>query len=163
MLSRSDLDELVAIGASPAISIYLPTHAAGREIRQDHIRLKNLLSSAAERLSPQRRKAEIEALLAPAEALVADNDFWRHQEQGLAVFLAPGFSRVHKLPMEMSEKMALGSPFLIKPLLPLLDDDGLFWLLTISAKHTRLYQGSAWSFAESAESSCPRVSARSAE
>ena len=148
MFSRSDLDELVAIEAGPVVSLYLPTHAAGPEIRQDHIRLKNLLSSAEERLTAQRRSAEIEALLAPAEALVADNDFWRHQEQGLAVFLAPGFSRVHKLPIEMSEKMALGSPFLIKPLLPLLDDDSPFWLLTISAKQTRLYQGSAWSFAE---------------
>jgi hypothetical protein len=48
MFSRSDLDELVAMDARPAVSIYLPTHIAGREIRQDPIRLKNLLSSAAE-------------------------------------------------------------------------------------------------------------------
>lgn len=40
MFSRNDLDELVAMDARPAISIYLPTHVAGREIRQDPIRLK---------------------------------------------------------------------------------------------------------------------------
>jgi hypothetical protein len=148
MFSRNDFDELVAIDRNPAVSIYLPTHVAGREIRQDPTRLKNLLSSAAGRLAAHRRKTEIEALLAPAAALVADNDFWRHQEQGLAVFLAPAFSRVHKLPIATSEKLSLGGPFLIKPLLPLLDDAGPFWLLTISAKHTRVYQGWARSVAE---------------
>jgi hypothetical protein len=156
MFSRSDLDELVASEADPAISIYLPTHTAGREIRQDPTRLKNLLSSAAERLALRRRKPEIEALLAPAAALVADSDFWRHQEHGLAVFLAPGFSRAHKLPIAIPEKMALGSPFLIEPLLPLLEDAGTFWLLTISAKHTRLYQGSRWNFAEITEIALPQ-------
>jgi hypothetical protein len=40
MFSRSDLDELVAMDARLAASIYLPTHIAGREIRQDPIRLK---------------------------------------------------------------------------------------------------------------------------
>jgi hypothetical protein len=156
MYSRSDLDELVAIEANPSVSIYFPTHIAGREIRQDPTRLKNLLSSAAERLASHRRKTETEALLAPAAALVADSDFWRHQEQGLAVFLAPGFSRVRRLPIAIPEKMALGSPFFIKPLLPLLDDAGAFWLLTISAKHTGLYQGSRWNFAEVNEIELPQ-------
>ena len=148
MVSRADLDELVAVEASTAVSMFLATHVAGREIRQNSTRLKNLLSSAAEQLAASRRRPEIEALLAPAEALVGDNDFWRRQQQGLALFLAPGFSRVHKLPIAVPERMVLGGYFHIRPLLPLLDDAGPFWLLTISAKHTRLYQGSRWSFAE---------------
>jgi hypothetical protein len=100
MFSRSDLDELVAMDARPAVSIYLPTHIAGREIRQDP---------------------------------------WRHQQQGLAVFLAPGFNHIHKLPIPVPEESFLGDHFHFKPLLPLLEDAGSFWLLTISANHTRLY------------------------
>src|SRR5439155_23802788 len=38
--------------------------------------------------------------------------------------------------------------FNIKPLLPILDDAGPFRLLAISARHTRLYQGSRWTFSE---------------
>jgi hypothetical protein len=148
MFSRSDLDELVAMDVRPAVSIYLPTHVAGREIRQDPIRLKNLLSSAAERLSATWRKPEVEEFLGPAEALVGDEEFWRHQQHGLAVFLAPGFNRIHKLPIPVPEETLLGEHFHIKPLLPLLEDAGAFWLLTISAKHTRLYHGSRWEFAE---------------
>jgi len=148
MFSRSDLDELLEVEAEPAVSLYLPTHPAGREVRQDPIRLKNLLSSTAERLAASRRKPEIDALLAPAEAVVGNDGFWRQQEQGLAVFLAPAFYRAHKLPVPVSEKAHLAAHLHIEPLLPLLEDAGPFWLLTISAAHTRLFQGSRWSLAE---------------
>jgi hypothetical protein len=148
MFSRTDLDELVAIDARPAVSLYLPTHLAGREIRQDPIRLKNLLSSTAERLAATWRRPEIEDFLGPAESLVGDEEFWRHQQQGLAVFLAPGFSRIHKLPIPVPEESFLGDHFHFKPLLPLFEDAGAFWLLTISAKLTRLYHGSRWEFVE---------------
>src|SRR5438270_7711523 len=156
MFSRSDLDELVAMDARPAVSIYLPTHVAGREIRQDPIRLKNLLSSAAEQLASTWRRPEIEDFLGPAEALVGDEDFWRHQQQGLGVFLAADFNRVHKLPIPVPEETFVGDYFHIKPLLPLFEDAGSFWVLTISAKHTRLFQGSRWEFAEDKEIDLPQ-------
>ena len=46
MFVRNDLDELVGCDKRPAVSIYMPTHSAGREVRQDAIRLRNLLSTA---------------------------------------------------------------------------------------------------------------------
>jgi hypothetical protein len=141
MFSRSDLEELVKLDGQPAISIYLPTHLAGREVRQDPIRLKNLLSAAAKRLMASRRLPEINALLSPAQRLVEDGAFWRrqqHEQQGLAIFLAPGFDRVFQLPIAVHEEIMLGSYFHIKPLLPILEDAGPFWLLTISASHARL-------------------------
>jgi len=98
MFSRTDLEELVTMEVQPAISIYLPTHVAGREGRQDPIRLKNLLSVAAERLGASRRLPKINALLPLAQRLVEDGAFWRsqhHEQQGLAIFRAPGFDRVH--------------------------------------------------------------------
>ena len=38
----NDLDELLAFDQYPAVSVYLPTHPAGREVRQDAIRPRNL-------------------------------------------------------------------------------------------------------------------------
>src|SRR5438309_9726878 len=102
MFLRKDLDELLPIEAKPAVSLYLPTHVAGREIRQNAIRLKNLITQTAERLHAGWRRSEIDALLAPAASLVEDDQFWRHPENGLAVFLAPGFSRVNKLPIAVA-------------------------------------------------------------
>jgi hypothetical protein len=148
MFLKKDLDDLLESEAQPAVSLYLPTHVAGREIRQDAIRLKNLTAQMAERLRAEWRRSEADAFLAPAASLAADEDFWRHQENGLAVFLAPGFTRVHKLPLAVAEEAVLGPHFHIKPLLPILDDAGPFRLLAISARHSRLYQGSRWTFAE---------------
>jgi Bacterial archaeo-eukaryotic release factor family 3 len=149
MFLRHDLDELFAFDKSPAISIYLPTHSVGREVRQDAIRLRNLLSEAAKRLTAcDKRGPEIDALLRPARRLVDDEEFWRHQEEGLAIFLGAGFERIHHLPVAVPEELAIAGHFCIKPLLPLIDSSGAFWVLTMSAARTRLYQGSRWTFAE---------------
>jgi hypothetical protein len=148
MFGRSDLDELVEVEAQPAVLLYLPTHVGTKEIRQDPIRLKNLLSAAAERLAVSRRRPELDALLAPAKALAGNHAFWEHEEQGLAVFLAPDFHRVHKLAIAVPETIAVADHFSIKPLLPLIENAGPFWLLTISAKQTRLYQASRWTLTE---------------
>jgi hypothetical protein len=75
MFSRAELEELVTMEVQPAISIYPPTHVAGREGRQDPLRLKNLLSAAAERLGASRRLPKINALLSLAQRLVEDGAF----------------------------------------------------------------------------------------
>jgi hypothetical protein len=51
MFVRNDLDELVGCDKRPT---HLPRHSAGREVRQDLIRLRNLLSMAGKRLSAER-------------------------------------------------------------------------------------------------------------
>src|SRR5437763_12413687 len=99
MLLRNDLDELLAFDRSPAVSIYLPTHSAGREVRQDAIRLRNLLSTAPKRLGTEHRGPETAELLDPVRRLVDDEEFWRYQACGLSVFLAPDFHRRHQLPI----------------------------------------------------------------
>ena len=148
MFQRSDLDELLAIDARPAVSLYLPTHVVGREIREDPIRLKNLLAAAAKRLGGELRTPEIAALLEPAHALIGDATFWRQPERGLAVFLAPSFRRIHKLPIAVAEEVVVGRIFHITPLLPLVDPGRSFWVVALSAGRARLYQGSRWSFRE---------------
>jgi hypothetical protein len=71
MFRRKNLDELLCCETSPAISLFLPTHTAGREIRQDPIRLKNLTAEATARLrSAQWRRSEAHDLLAPIVSLI---------------------------------------------------------------------------------------------
>ena len=148
MFLRNDLDQLLAFDKRPAVSLYLPTHPAGREVRQDAIRLRKLLAAAAKRLAAEHRPPDIDALLEPARRLVDDEEFWRYQDQGLGVFLGSGFDRIHKLPIAVPEELVIADHFCIKPLLPLIDQAGSFWVLALSAGRTRLYQGSRWTFAE---------------
>lgn len=71
MFTRSALDALMAAAPRLGVSIFLPTHILGRETRQDPIRLKGLLAEAGMRLLLLGMPAaEIEAMLAPAMALV---------------------------------------------------------------------------------------------
>jgi hypothetical protein len=156
MFLRNDLDELLACEARPAISIYLPTHKAGREIRQDAIRLRNQLSEIAERLRADRRGPEVDLLIEPARRLLDDEEFWRHQEHGLAIFIAPGFHRVHRLPIAMPEEYAIGRHFWIRPLLPLIDATGWFWLLAVTSGRTRLHRGSRWEISEVGDIGLPQ-------
>jgi hypothetical protein len=89
MFLRNDLDELLGCDSAPAVSIYLPTHRAGREIRQDAIRLRNLLSTAAGRLGPRLRGPEIADLIEPARRLVDDESFWRRVDRAQLPANAP--------------------------------------------------------------------------
>jgi hypothetical protein len=50
MFSRMELDSLMTADVPVAVSLYLPTHVKGREIRQDSIRLKNLTDAAEAKL-----------------------------------------------------------------------------------------------------------------
>lgn len=149
MITRSQLEALAGVEAAPAISIYLPTHEKGREVRQDPIRFKNLVDRVTEELVlAGQRRPEAEALMTEARRLLEDQEFWRHQGRGLAVFVAPGLFQAYRLPEEVPELHQIGPRPHLKPLLPLLADDGRFYVLAAQADDTRLYAGSRHGLAE---------------
>lgn len=143
LFDREELEDLVEYGGSrPCISIFLPTHRAGLDWKQDPIRLKNLLREAEEKLSEHDVAAErIEELLEPARLLLPDDDFWKHQSDGLAVFLAGKGMRNYRLPRRFDELVLVQDRFYVKPLLPLLSGDGRFHLLAMSQNQVRLFEG----------------------
>ena len=105
MFSKDDLDRLITKEATPAVTLLLPTHVAGREIREDPIRLRRLVDRAAALLADRgMRHADAERFLAPARALIEDGAFWRKHENGLAVFLAPGVFQFFKVPVTLPEE-----------------------------------------------------------
>ena len=148
MITRQELTALAAAMTAPVVSIYLPTHEKGREIRQDPIRLKNALTSVAARLGKSLSSRNIDELLAPARTLVDDVIFWRHQAKGLAVFLAAGLFQFHKLPIVVDEMQLIASRPHIKPMLPLLAADGSYFCVAASASQARLYEGTRFSLTE---------------
>jgi hypothetical protein len=150
MLRKEQLAALGGAGTAPVVSIYLPTHEKGREVRQDPIRMRNALATVTQRLvEAGHRRPDVDAWLAPAHALEEDQIFWRHQAKGIAVFVGPsGLFQVHKLPAEVQEQQVIGRNAYVKPLLPLLADDGHYYVLTAQADDTRLYVGTRHSLAE---------------
>ena len=142
LLSRQELEALATDCEGRCISIYMPTHRAGSEIEQDPIRLKNLLDRAKDMLEEEgMRSPEARALLEPAQDLVQRRRFWRHQSDGLALFISKEEVRFYRLPMEFEELVVVSNRYHLKPLLPMLSGDGKFYVLALSQNDIRLFQG----------------------
>lgn len=147
--SQAALMELMAEEQKSCVSIFLSTQEVDQERAQQPIRLRNLLDEAETKLLEQgHRSPVVRDLLAPVRDLVDDERFWRFQSQGLAIFLTPDLLRYYRVPLVLEEQVVVNSRFHIKPLLPLLTDDGQFYLLSLTQQHVRLWHGSRFSLRE---------------
>lgn len=130
------------------ISLYIPMIRAGAEVLQNPIRYKNLLKKAEILLQEYNlRDSEVSELLQPAMTLDQE-DFWQHQDQGLAVFVSEGFLRYYQLPSSFDELVIVSDRFHLKPLLPLVTDDEEFYILTLSQKQVKFLEASRYSVRE---------------
>jgi hypothetical protein len=140
-LTREDLKGLMAKQEGPCASMFMPTHRAGPQIRQDPIRLKNLVRQAEEQLTAVGlRGPEAKELLKAAHALIDDAAFWRRQGNGLALFAARNLFRSYRLPVAFQEFVMVADRFHVKPLLPFFTEDARIYILGISQKQVRLLQ-----------------------
>ena len=99
VIRRTDLERLALQGAGPSVSLFLPTHRAGPEVRQGPIRLKNLLRQATEALQADGVRAPmVHSVLGPLRRLVNDGLFWQYQSDGLALYSRPGWWRALRGP-----------------------------------------------------------------
>jgi hypothetical protein len=147
--THQDLQLLMEERDGPCVSIFMPTLRAGKETQQNGIRFKNLLRQAEERLGDHGlHQQEARTLLKPAQELMDNSEFWEHQLDGLAVFVAKGFCEQFRLPLDLEEMVITGGQFHLKPVLPLLTGDGRFYLLALSQNKVRLFRGSRQSIRE---------------
>jgi hypothetical protein len=142
--------ELAAHRAPACVSVFLPTHPAGPATQQGPIRLKNLLRDAEKVLLSQHGAARRDTteMLEPAAVLTEDRQFWQHQSDGLALFLAPGMLRPLRVPLRLEEHVHVGTSFRLRPLLRLLSGDRQFYVLALSQNEVRLFEGTRFTMAE---------------
>jgi len=149
VVTDSDLRALAGHQDGPCLSMFMPTHRAGPETRQDPLRFRNLLGEAAARLSDQGLTSrEVVDFLAPVATLDGDAMFWRHMADGLAVFLAPGLHRRFRVPLDLEEGVFVGAGFRLRPLLPLTSENGSFFVLSLSQNEVRLFEATRSSIGE---------------
>lgn len=143
LITMEDLKKtLVARHPGFCVSLFMPTHRAGRETEQDPIRFKNLLREVEERLRTKGlRSSEVREMLTKPQRLLPDPGFWQHQSDGLAVFLSADTFHFFRLPIRFDELVVIANRFHVKPLLPLLTSDGLFHILALSQNQVRLLEG----------------------
>lgn len=140
--SAGDLKKLMAHRQGPCVSVFMPTHAAGRDGQQDALRLKNLLAQAERSLVEQGMRApDARKLLEPVRDLPHEPNFWEKRSLGLAVFRAAEVFDRFRVPLELDEAAIVNWRFQVKPLLPLLSVGDRFFLLTLSQNRVRFFTG----------------------
>ncbi|AKL97298.1 hypothetical protein CACET_c38700 [Clostridium aceticum] len=141
LLTKDELRSLIQTSNDPRVSIFLPTERAGNEIDQSRIRLKNLIKESEEKLKKTSMlDKDIPKLLEPLEKLVNDSMFWSYQNEGLAVFISKDNFFYYQLPLKFDELTVVSNRFHIKPLLPLFNNNGQFYVLALSQQEVRLLQ-----------------------
>lgn len=139
---RELLAQLARHESWPAVTIYLPTHRTSPETQQDPIRLRNLLVRAGDALAEGgMRLPEIERVLQRAWEVQADGSSWREGFEGLALFITGDTTEVFRSAHVFPERVRVGSRFLLRPLIPATDPGPRFYLLALSQKRVRLFEG----------------------
>lgn len=147
--TQKHLKQLTEADTDPALSIYMPTLRAGREVRQNPIRFKNMMNQAAAQLSARNMEnAGIRQLLGQASDLERDEDWWQHQSDGLAMFLAADHFAYYRVPLRFNERVTVGKRFYVRPMLRLLQGDGRFYVLAVSQNRVRLLEGTQFAVSE---------------
>lgn len=139
-MNRQDILALAAAGSYPAVTITLPTHRTSPDNRQDPIRLKNLQSEAANRLTAELGKREVAAVLRVLDDLVATLDHQYHLD-GLALFVGADLARAYRLPFTLPERVIVDERFFTRDLVYAFNRSPRYWVLALSEQATRLFEG----------------------
>lgn len=126
---------------APCLSLYQPTHRQHPENAQDPIRFRNLVKQMEDSLRQKYPSRDIKELLAPFEALAADQSFWNHTADGLAVLAAPGTFRVYKLLRPVAELVVVADSFHTKPLMRITQSADRFQILALSRQAFKVFEG----------------------
>jgi hypothetical protein len=149
MISKNIIRSLLDKREETCVSMYMPTRGSGGGAQQNMIRFKNLLRRAEEFLDAggiHQQKAG--RLLDPARKLLEDHTFWLHQSSGLAMFIAHDTLLFWRFPISFEEIAVVSDRFYLKPLLPLLNQGGQFYILGLSRDGVRLFHATRTSMTE---------------
>jgi hypothetical protein len=146
---REDILDLMNQEGDAMISIFMPTHTVGQATLENPIQLKNMIAEV-EGLLRQKGKGsgEIRDLVTPLAELIDNGSFWQHQAEGLAIFRSSNTFQTMRLPINVEECTIVNNRFYTRPLLPLLHNNGSFYLLSLSIDKVRLYSCDRHDFQE---------------
>lgn len=155
-MNQQDVRLLQKMTGHPCLTITLPTHRTTPENQQDPVRLKNLVTEAKNRLLSEFGKRDVEALLKRLDNLTSAVDF-RNTLDGLALFVNQDFARAFRLPFQIKEKVVIGKTFFTRDLIYALNHSIRYWVLVLSEKPTRLYEGINRDLTEIEEGGFPMI------
>ena len=148
LLSKEDFTSLALFNSEVCISIFIPTQRGGKDVLEgkNQRHLKSQWKAIKTKLEADGiSKDKIDTIAKPVIKLIEDNDFWRHQSDGLAIFVAETVFEHYMLPLNFEEHHYIGKEFYLKPLVPMFSGKGRFYILEIQPQHVAFYEASNYS------------------
>lgn len=141
MKLTDDISELLLADDAPLLSLLMPTHETGVEIRGDRIQFKNLLQEATEELKHcGMPEGNITRLLQPLHEKLEDETFWQHRQKGLAVYQSKRGVRIIDLPESVQPLTYVADHYFVKPLVLQQPTHQALWMLALTWDNAVLYR-----------------------
>lgn len=144
MPSAAEISDLNQIRSDACISIYLRTTPLSRETEASRINLGNLIKKAVSQLQANGlEKRRIQLLQEQFDDMLADEEFWSHQANSLAILAAPGTLRTYRMANKLTDMVEVSDRFHLKPLLRAITFPHTAHILALSENAVRLIEVSA--------------------
>jgi hypothetical protein len=135
-MNRNEIIELASKKSKHSLSIYIPTHQKGHEVKEgyDKINLKNQIKEAEKQLVRKGLlEDEITTFLKPVQNLLEDSNFWSNQKQGLGIFVGDNFFKTVSIPYEVEAQAVVNQRMHVKELMKEMEDnDKMYYVLRLS-------------------------------
>ncbi len=148
ILNRELIKELLSVSSSPCLSLYMPTHRSHPENLQDPTRFQNLVKQMEKTLLEQYSVIEVKKFIEPYITLSKNSELWNHTLDGLVVLSTIGVFKVISLPVPVDELVVVADSFHTKPLRQYLQSGDRYYVLCLSLRDIRLFEGNRRSLAE---------------
>lgn len=141
VVNRETIEHLISKTTDVNISIFIPTHKTGEEGKQDSIRLKNIIQKVTnELLEMGWKENKVQDLFKDIHTKTEENQFWLHQDKGLALYVNEDYFDFFKIPVSPDENYYIAENFLITPLLELQNHHGKYHVLVLSQNETKMFK-----------------------
>jgi hypothetical protein len=125
----------------PVVTITLPLDPARQDGEHARLSLKNLLADARRQVDAWP-EGDAESLLAPAQRLAEDDQWWRGRGRGFVVLLAPGGLFEHFAVLDsFAATSTVAAQIAVRALLPAIHSADKFFVLAISQNRAQLFTG----------------------
>ena len=145
MLTIKKILQMAEVHAPTCVSIYLPTHKKGMPVlnQEDSLILKNIVAQLKKEITKRfKSESEIDMFLKPLLDKVGDEEFWRNQDEGLALFIDKSQTYQFKLAGQVVRNHYISSSYILWPLIEFVNDREEFFLLGLNSDSVKLYRGS---------------------
>jgi hypothetical protein len=133
---------LAAEHVGPCISIYV-NGSVGPERAQLITRIKRLFRAAELKLrSVPMSFEDAEQLVDPKLRAIEEGQLLHLGTEGFAMFMSRDFFGLSYLPEQVADHFIVGREFHVRTLLSLMPPDDRFFILALSQKHVKLFEGS---------------------